>query len=69
MKDKKSPPLWTSNHTQIVKKIKNQIKSLSCLHLADPNLPKIVETDASDVEYGGILKQKYGEQEQLVHIT
>ncbi|MFQ6637967.1 hypothetical protein Gotur_013216, partial [Gossypium turneri] len=28
---------------------------------ADPNAPKIVETDASEIGYGGILKQVKGE--------
>ena len=44
--------------TQIVRKIKGQIKILPCLYLADPKLFKIVETNASDIGYGGILKQK-----------
>ena len=36
------------------------------LFLANPALPKIVETDASDLGYGGILKQKEDNKEQIV---
>lgn len=37
--------------------------------LADPLASKIVETDASDIDYGSILKQKLNSQEQLVQFT
>src|SRR5262249_46259782 len=37
--------------------LKEKIKEIPCLNLADPSLPKIVETDASDTSYSGILKQ------------
>ena len=39
------------------------------LHLADPNLPKVVETDASDLGYGGILKQVQNEQKVVIQYT
>ena len=59
---------WSQEHTQIVKQIKEKVKSLPCLSI--PNLAAfmIVETDASDIGYGGILKQKLESQshEQLV---
>ena len=34
------------------------LKSLPCLHLPNPSASMIVETDASDLGYRGILKQK-----------
>lgn len=53
----KNPPAWTEEHTQSVKRIKNKVKKLPCLHLANVEWFKIVETDDSDICFGGILKQ------------
>jgi len=53
-----NPPPWTKVHTTLVKEIKTHVRSLPCLGI--PNIDttfKIVETDASDIGYGGILKQ------------
>ena len=55
---KKKPVAWTDEHTKVVKQIKNVVKEISCLFLANPALPKIVETDTSNLGYGAILKQK-----------
>ena len=52
---KKNHVAWTDEHTKVVKLIKNSVKFIPCLFLANPVLPKIVETDASDLGYGGIL--------------
>ncbi|KAL4563330.1 hypothetical protein LXL04_027371 [Taraxacum kok-saghyz] len=60
---KKNPSAWTDNHTQAVKRIKEKVKNLPCLSLANPNWEKIVETDASDIGFGGILKQIRKEKE------
>lgn len=54
---KKNPKPWTESHTLAVQKIKKRVISLPCLMLANPNWKKIIETDASDIGYGGILKQ------------
>ncbi|CAN4115498.1 unnamed protein product [Withania somnifera] len=54
---KKDTTPWTDKHTESAKKIKDKVKSLPCLMLANPNWGKIIETDASDIGYGGILKQ------------
>ena len=54
-KDHKTP--WTQAHTDLVKLIKNRVQTLPCTSLANPNWLKIVETDASNIGYGGILKQ------------
>ena len=42
---------------------------MPCLALANPEAFKIVETDASGIGYGGILKQNDGNQERLVSLT
>jgi hypothetical protein len=59
---KKKPPAWTAKHTQAVKKIKGKVKTLPCLYILDQDAFKIIESDASDHGYGGILKQKKGFQ-------
>jgi hypothetical protein len=63
-----NPPPWTDTHTQIVRQIKKHVKTLPCLGLPSPGSFKIVETDASELGYGGILKQKILESnhEQIV---
>ena len=66
---KKNLVPWNEEHTKIVKIVKSRIKTLSCLALADPETFKIVEIDALDIGYGGILKQKYGNQKRLVKFT
>jgi hypothetical protein len=54
----KNPPPWTKAHTAIVQLIKSHVKTLPCLGIPSPDSFKIVETDASELGYGGILKQK-----------
>ena len=65
---RKKPKPLSPEHTAIVRQIKDRIKSLPCLHLPNPSPYMIVETDASDIGYGGILKQKLPSKglEQLV---
>jgi len=55
---RKKPIPWTDIHTNIIKQIKQKIKSLPCLGIPNPSTNMIVETNASDIGYGGILKQK-----------
>ncbi|KAK2980326.1 hypothetical protein RJ640_002455 [Escallonia rubra] len=57
----KNPQPWTIVHTQAIRRIKLRAKTLPCLCLPLPEAFKIVETDASDIGYGGILKQKVDE--------
>uniref|UniRef100_A0A6N2LKD6 Reverse transcriptase domain-containing protein n=1 Tax=Salix viminalis TaxID=40686 RepID=A0A6N2LKD6_SALVM len=66
---KKSPEAWSDIHTQVVRTIKAQVQSIPLLHLADPLAPKIVETDASDIGYGGILKQVHNSKESIIAYT
>ena len=66
---RKNPIPWTSEHTKIVQQVvKDKVKSLPCLSIPTPATFMIVEMDASDIGYGGILKQKLEShaQEQLV---
>ena len=63
---KKPPPPWTSIHTNVVKEIKLKAKDLPCLSLLDPSAFKIVETNASDIGYGGILKQRKNDKEHII---
>ncbi|WJZ89861.1 hypothetical protein VitviT2T_009049 [Vitis vinifera] len=66
---KKNPVPWNEDHTKIVKIVKSRVKTLPCLALADHKAFKIVETDASDIGFGGILKQRSNNQELLVRFT
>ena len=52
----------------IVRQIKKFVKQLPCIVILSPNTFKIVETDAFDIGYGGILKQvaKNDANEQIV---
>ena len=54
---KKNLVPWIDEHTKVIQQIKKHIVEIPCLHLTDPSLPKVVETNASDLGYGGILKQ------------
>jgi len=64
---RKNPKPWSPQHTQIIQQVKQRVQSLPCLGIPHPNAFMIVETDASDIGYGGILKQRLESQnEQLV---
>ncbi|XP_061372762.1 uncharacterized protein LOC133315201 [Gastrolobium bilobum] len=66
---KKDPPPWTDVHTDVVKQVKAKVKELPCLYLPNPQAFKIVETDASDISYGGILKQRVSDKEHIIAYT
>ena len=53
-----NPPLWSDVHTSLVEQIKSHVKTLPCLGILIVHAFKIVETDAFDIGYGGILKQR-----------
>ncbi|KAK6150679.1 hypothetical protein DH2020_015611 [Rehmannia glutinosa] len=40
---KKNHVPWFEEHTNLIKEIKKQVLEIPCLHIADPNLPKIIE--------------------------
>ena len=68
---KRNPPLWSDIHTSLVKQIKSHVKTLPCLGIPTIGAFKIVETDASDIGYGGILKRRVspGSPEQIVRFN
>ena len=64
-----NPPLWTLAHTLVVQEIKKYVKTLPCLGILSVNSFKIVQTDASNIGYGGILLQRASPNspEQIVY--
>ena len=56
---KKNPVPWSNEHTQVVKQVKSQVRELPCLGILHPDAFPIIETDASNIGYGGILKQDF----------
>ena len=65
---KTNPPHWSDVHTSLVKQIKSHVKTLPCLGIPTVGAFKIVEIDAFDIGYGGILKQRVSPRspEQIV---
>ena len=53
---KSNPPPWSDVHISLVQQIKSHVKTFPCLGIPTVGAFKIVETDASDIGYGGILK-------------
>ena len=47
----------TKESSSIVQQIKRIVKTLPCLGILDPNANLIVESDASDLGYGGVVEQ------------
>jgi hypothetical protein len=68
---RKNPVPWTIDHTNCVKLIKHKIKELHCLNITNPSWFKIVKTDAFNIGYGGILKQKnpHKSNEELIRFN
>ena len=68
---RKNPPPSGPEHTDTVQKIKAGVKPLPCPSLPNPEWKKIVETDASNFGYGGILKQfnPNSNEEELLRFT
>ena len=63
---KKNPKSWTVEHSRVVQSIKSLAKGIPCLLLVDEKAKMIVETNASEKGYSGILKQDNNERESLV---
>jgi len=66
---KKNPLPWTEAHTKGVQRIKGKVKTLPILYVAVDNDFKIVKSDASNISWGGILKQKKERAEQIVQFA
>ena len=64
---KKTPKPWTQEHTNIVKFVKEQVKSLPCLGILNPDAFPIIETDVSNIGYGGILKQDFQNKISIIY--
>ena len=60
----KNPVLWSSVYTSIVQDIKKKVTTLPCLVIPHPDAFMIVETDALEIGYGEILKQRLSESTQ-----
>ena len=61
---KSNPPPWFDVHTSLSKQIKSHVKTLPCLGIPNLGAFKIVEIDASDIGYSGILKQRVSQSHQ-----
>ena len=57
---------WSNEDTAYVEKIKKAIKNLPPVHHPGPDEPLIIETDASDNYWGGILKAKQSDGLELI---
>ena len=66
---RKNPPPWSDIHTQVVKDIKLKVQSIKCMYLPVLQTFKIIETDAFDIGYGDILKQRVNTQENVIAYT
>ena len=55
---RKNAEPWFDIRTDIVRQIKQKVESLPCLGIPQPPAFMIVETDVSNIGYGGILQQK-----------
>jgi len=53
----------------VVHKIKAKVKTLHILYIADDDLPKIVETDASNYGWGAVLKQLRQKKEEIIQFA
>ncbi|KAK3511603.1 hypothetical protein QTP70_011262 [Hemibagrus guttatus] len=65
LKGKPSRLKWTENATQAFTNLKNSFTTAPILKHPDPNLPFVVEVDASDSGIGAVLSQRHGEPGKL----
>lgn len=50
---------WCDNDSDLVRKVKRKVKNLPALHLPEMDEQLIIETDASNEYWGGVLKSRY----------
>ena len=62
----KNPLPWTKDYTKINKQVKTQVKELPCLGILYPDAFPIIETDGSEIKYGGIIKQNFQNKISIV---
>ncbi|MDW3502797.1 hypothetical protein NQ272_26935, partial [Escherichia coli] len=63
---RKNPEPWTPLHTREVQKIKAMVKDLPILYLSNDAAYKIVESDTSNIGWGGYIKTKKKDNEEQV---
>lgn len=63
---KKNHPPWIDAHTKAIQNMKQKIKCIPCLSLPYPNTLKIVEMDAFELGYEGILKQNIDNKDKII---
>ena len=63
---KKNHLPWSNEHAQVVKQVKSQVKELPCLGILHTEAFPIIETDASNIGYGEILKQDFENKISIV---
>ena len=62
---KKNPPQWNKDMTNAVNTIKEKVKQRPPLSLPQGSGPMVIETDASNKYWGGILIEKPGDKEEI----
>jgi hypothetical protein len=62
---KKSPPPWTTTMTKKIKRIKEKVKKLPSLTLPSEQGLYIIEIDASNHAWGGVLIEKIEGREDI----
>ncbi|KAK3523863.1 hypothetical protein QTP70_010507 [Hemibagrus guttatus] len=65
LKGKPSRLKWTENATHAFTNLKNSFTTAPILKHPDPNLPFVVEVDASDSGIGAVLSQRHGQPGKL----
>ena len=63
---RQNPKPWTQEHTNIVKLVKEHVKSFLSLGILNSDAFLIIEIDASNIGYGGTLKQEFQNQISIV---
>ncbi len=65
LKGKPSKLRWSNEATAAFTKLKSSFTSAPILKHPDPNLPFVLEVDASDCGIGGVLSQRHGQPAKL----
>ena len=63
---KKNLVPWSNEHTQVVQQVKGRVKEFPCLGILHPKTFPIIETYASNIGHGGILKQDFKNKISIV---
>ena len=66
---KNVPFIWDHEQQQAFENLKNKLVNAPILKYADPNIPYVITTDASEVGVGGVLSQSVNSEEHPVAYT